>query len=92
MHLLNFDRKGELRRTPFTETIPPYAILSHTWGSDDEENAFHNLDKSRPGYKKLLFCGEQAKKDGLEYFWVDTCCIDKSSSAELQEAIATMFR
>ena len=43
------------------------------------------------GYGKIRFCGEQAAKDGLEYFWVDTCCIDKSSSAEIQEAITTMF-
>jgi hypothetical protein len=44
------------------------------------------------GYRKIQFCGEQARLDGLPYFWVDTCCIDKSSSAELQEAINSMFR
>ncbi|KAH8680005.1 hypothetical protein BGZ60DRAFT_401115 [Tricladium varicosporioides] len=44
------------------------------------------------GYKKLQFCGQQAARDRLDYFWVDTCCIDKSSSAELQEAINSMFR
>ncbi|KAF2011336.1 HET-domain-containing protein [Aaosphaeria arxii CBS 175.79] len=59
-------------------SIPPYAILSHTWGAD--------------GIKKIQFCGEEAAKDGLGYFWVDTCCIDKSSSAELQEAINSMFQ
>jgi hypothetical protein len=48
--------------------------------------------KSKTGYNKIRFCGEQAKRDGLQYFWVDTCCIDKSSSAELQEAINSMFR
>jgi hypothetical protein len=41
---------------------------------------------------KSRFCGEQARRDGLQYFWIDTCCIDKSSSAELQEAINSMFR
>ena len=39
------------------------------------------------GYRKIQFCGQQAPKDGLEYFWVDTCCIDKSDNIELQEAI-----
>jgi hypothetical protein len=38
------------------------------------------------------FCGEQAAKDGLQYFWVDTCCIDKSDPAELSKAINSMFR
>jgi hypothetical protein len=46
-------------------------------------------DKS--GYKKVGFCAQQAADDGLQYFWVDSCCIDKSSSAELQEAINSMF-
>jgi hypothetical protein len=49
-------------------------------------------DKSKAGYSKIRFCGYQAAKDDLQYFWVDTCCIDKSSSAELSEAINSMFR
>jgi hypothetical protein len=47
---------------------------------------------SKLGYHKIRFCGEQARRDGLQYFWIDTCCIDKSSSTELQEAINSMFR
>jgi ankyrin repeat protein len=76
--------------------IPPYAILSHTWGKDNEEftlkDVERNTGKRKAGYRKIQFCGRQAAKDGLQYFWVDTCCIDKSSSAELQEAINSMFR
>ena len=45
--------------------------------------------KENPGYRKILFCGRHAIQDGLQYFWVDTCCIDKKSSAELQGAIAS---
>jgi len=79
-----------------TGGLPPYAILSHTWGKDTEEVAFRDLidgtGKSKAGYSKIRFCGEQAAKDSLQYFWVDTCCIDKSSSAELTEAINSMFR
>ena len=48
------------------------------------------MDKA--GYAKIKFCGEQAKHDNLQYFWADTCCIDKSDSVELQEAINSMFR
>ncbi|KAK6598120.1 hypothetical protein H4I96_09072 [Botrytis cinerea] len=65
-------------------------------GADADELTFQDLmndtGQNKSGYRKLQFCGEQAKRDGLQYFWVDTCCIDKSSSAELQEAINSMFR
>jgi len=44
------------------------------------------------GYGKIQFCGEQARRDGFQYFWVDTCYIDKSNAVELQEAITSMFR
>lgn len=49
-------------------------------------------DKCKAGYKKIQFCGEQAQKDKLGYFWVDTCCIDKANHAELAEAIISMYR
>ena len=75
--------------------IPRYAILSHTWGADTEEVSFKDMmdgtGTSKPGYDKIRFCGEQAGHDDLQYFWIDTCCIDKSNSTELQEAINSMF-
>ena len=78
------------------KNIPRYAVLSHTWGTDDEEVTFKDLvdgvGKSKVGYSKIRFCGRQAANDGLQFCWVDTCCIDKSSSAELSEAINSMFR
>jgi hypothetical protein len=46
----------------------------------------------KPGYKKISISAKQAMKDDLRFLWVDTCCIDKSSSAELSEAINSMFR
>jgi hypothetical protein len=74
--------------------IPRYAILSHTWRK--EEVTFADLTKgaglNKAGYQKIQFCGEQAERDGLHHFWVDTCCIDKSNSTELQEAINSMFQ
>lgn len=76
--------------------IPPYTILSHTWGSPEDEvtyqDMFNESAPKRPGYKKMTFCVEQTIKDGVRHFWNDTCCIDKSSSAELSEAITSMFR
>ena len=97
MRLLKFDSCGELSLTKdLNEDIPSYAILSHTWGADDDEVTFDDLKnrsaKSKAGYAKIRFCGEQARRDGLQYFWVDTCCIDKANYTELAEAIVSMFR
>lgn len=91
-------RHGDIgfRLVKFEKHIPPYAILSHTWGTEDDEVNFSDINDGRgttkPGYRKIEFCAEQAARDDLEFFWVDTCCIDKSSSAELAEAINSMFR
>ncbi|EXJ66663.1 uncharacterized protein A1O5_10334 [Cladophialophora psammophila CBS 110553] len=97
MRLLKLDSRGVPSLTnDLIQDIPCYAILSHTWGPDGDEVTFRDLEKGsakrKASYNKIRFCGEQAQKDGLQYFWVDTCCIDKSSSAELQEAITSMFR
>ena len=48
--------------------------------------------RQRDGYRKILQCCERAEKDGYKWLWVDTCCIDKRSSAELSEAINSMYR
>lgn len=76
------------------QATPRYAILSHTWEEGEVLylDLFH-LDKTRgkKGFNKIQRCCEQAKNDGLEWVWVDTCCIDKTSSAELSEAINSMY-
>jgi predicted protein tyrosine phosphatase len=97
MRLLKYEEDGELTITNFDDNAtPPFAILSHTWGADTEEVTFTDLTKGsgtdKPGYKKIRFCGEQASRDGLEYFWIDTCCINKENQAELSLAIDSMFR
>jgi Heterokaryon incompatibility protein (HET) len=75
--------------------IPPYAILSHTWGS--EEVTLQDLQCTPPrnqhlsGYKKIVDCCAQARLDGFYWVWIDACCIDKTNSAELSEAINSMF-
>ena len=94
MRLLHFD--GErLVSTDFRgKTIPPYAILSHRWR--DSEILFEDLGnheyKEKGGYRKIEFCAEQAAQDQLQYFWIDTCCIDKWDLRERSTAINSMFR
>ncbi|KAK5655271.1 hypothetical protein OQA88_5838 [Cercophora sp. LCS_1] len=78
----------------FSQDIPPYSILSHVWG--DEEVAYHEVGsvtiRSKKGWQKILRCCWKTRFEGLHYTWVDTCCIDKSSSSELSEAINSMFK
>ncbi|KXH48957.1 hypothetical protein CNYM01_05294 [Colletotrichum nymphaeae SA-01] len=94
MWLINVDT---LQLEEFIEPDFPYAILSHTWGS--EEVSFRELKTQRDddvwakaGYLKISNTCRVAKSLDLNYVWVDTCCIDKTSSAELSEAINSMFR
>lgn len=81
----------------FYNGTPPYGILSHTWGKYGEvsfQDLCHGLNQKlrcKNGWRKIEHCCRQALKDSLKFVWVDTCCIDKSSSAELQEAINSMF-
>ena len=88
--------------------IPPYAILSHRWGS--EEVSYKQFCKrvncDGAGYDKIINCCNFAKQRAIEsaaeeedgwmhktlsWVWIDTVCIDKRSSAELSEAINSMF-
>jgi len=77
------------------DDLPPYAILSHTW-TEGQEVTYNELvagtGKHKTGYQKIYFCSSRAAADGLEYFWVDTCCINRSTSVELDTAINSMFR
>ncbi|KAH7342580.1 heterokaryon incompatibility protein-domain-containing protein [Rhexocercosporidium sp. MPI-PUGE-AT-0058] len=96
------------------DDVPPYAILSHTWGAEEvslqdilslQNPVNQTFDfrgaraqslvlaiKDRAGYVKIERCCAQALTDGYKYAWVDTCCIDKTNSSELSEAINSMFR
>jgi len=84
--------------------IPEYAILSHTW--DGEEITFQDIqcgrdfderkklleERNKRSYDKIIGFCKLAEENGFEYVWVDTCCIDRTSSSELQEAICSMWR
>ncbi|OAX36901.1 HET-domain-containing protein [Rhizopogon vinicolor AM-OR11-026] len=85
------------------ESVQPYAILSHRWLANPgeevsfqdlqrrEEHTFHPDVRRKEGFMKLKGACDRALQDGLNYIWIDTCCIDKSSSAELSEAINSMY-
>ncbi|PWY95174.1 HET-domain-containing protein, partial [Aspergillus sclerotioniger CBS 115572] len=75
------------------DSIPPYAILSHTWGKDEVlfEDILHHTAINKSSYVKVEGAAKQASANNLEYVWIDNCCIDKSSSAELSEALNSMF-
>lgn len=90
MRLLNVKTK-ELQEF-FEKSIPQYAILSHTWAEDEVTfRDFEPITGPRRTSIKIDGCCTQAREDGYDYVWIDTCCIDKSSSAELSEAINSMF-
>nr|OQO31307.1 hypothetical protein B0A51_03285 [Rachicladosporium sp. CCFEE 5018] len=93
MWLLNA-RTFELKYYHSVAQAPHYAILSHTW--EDEEVIFQDVRdlesaRTKQGWLKIQYTCEQALRDDLAYCWVDTCCINKESSAELSEAINSMF-
>ncbi|KAH8733124.1 hypothetical protein GQ44DRAFT_696960 [Phaeosphaeriaceae sp. PMI808] len=80
MRFLQIQGNGELslaERAP--DCLPPYAILSHTWGASNEEVTYQDflsdMGREKVGHRKLALCGKQAARDGFEFFWVDTCCV-----------------
>ncbi|KAH6629430.1 kinesin light chain 3 [Boeremia exigua] len=96
MRLLHFDAPDRLILTDFRgKPIPPYAILSHRWSDSEtliEDIRNESYKEREEGYRKLKFCAEQAAKDGLQYFWIDTCCIDRWDNNERSKAINSMFQ
>lgn len=80
-----------------SDNIPHYAILSHTWDKEEVTfKAFSRRDKSKvigsKGFEKIRMTCKLTLDHGLQYCWVDTCCIDKTSSAELTESINSMYQ
>lgn len=86
--------------------IPRYAILSHRWERDEMsyQDMIKEMERNKnswpgptdilqkQGYRKISEFRRLALQDGYEYIWADTCCIDKLSSSELQEAINSMYQ
>ncbi|KAK1676201.1 heterokaryon incompatibility protein-domain-containing protein, partial [Colletotrichum godetiae] len=86
-----------LKVIEFVTERPSYAILSHAWGSQEIVHQDTEAEGGAPssikaGWKKIRGSCALALKDGFDWIWIDTCCIDKTSSSELSEAINSMFR
>lgn len=80
-----------------TQKYGRYAILSHVWLAKESEVSFQDLQSggdvahNKAGWAKIEQTCRRAVADRLDYCWIDTCCIDKTSSAELSEAINSMY-
>jgi hypothetical protein len=86
------------------DDVPKYAILSHTWGAveitlqaleahhQNPESATDVGSETKIAFDKIHKSCDIALQNGYHFIWIDTCCIDKTSSAELSEAINSMFR
>ncbi|PMD37231.1 HET-domain-containing protein [Hyaloscypha variabilis F] len=88
------------------DDIPRCAILSHTWEKDEislqefqrltdpdlEQDPKTIAGKAKAGYVKIQGCVNLARSREIPYVWVDTCCIDKTSSADLTESVNSMYR
>lgn len=104
MHLLDVEKRQLKKNILEKDGVPveKYAILSHRWLAPEDEILFQDIEKSvksgKPGYSKkrgfykLDHAAKHAQQRGLKYIWIDTCCIDKTSSTEVQEAINSMYR
>ena len=81
-------------REPTSGNVPAYAILSHTWGKEEVsfQDAEAGTGKGKARWEKIQFCAKQAAANRLQYFWVDTCCIDKKNTVKLGAATNPMFR
>lgn len=93
MRLLLSDTSNGLRFKEFDKPLPKYAILSHRWGPNEViyDDIIASQPTDGPRWEKILKCCEKARQNKYEYVWIDTCCIDKKSSAELSEAINSMY-
>ena len=95
MRLLHFNALSKLVLTDFHgKRIPPYAILSHRWSDSEiliEDITSETYREKEESYKKLMFCARQAAQDELQYFWIDTCCINRWNNNERSRAINSMF-
>ncbi|KAH6651366.1 heterokaryon incompatibility protein-domain-containing protein [Chaetomium tenue] len=83
---------------------PPLPALTNGYESDHSDSSDARSQRGsmvpsvvlhpfehKAGYAKIAYACGQAEKDGFRYVWVDTCCIDKRSSAEVSEAVNSMF-
>jgi len=97
MRLLEFNNDGEFSLTKdfIGVEIPEYAVLSHTWGSDEEEVTYRDMidgtGKNKVGYEKIRFCRKQARRDGLYNFWETLVVLTNRATASLRKLLTPCF-
>ncbi|USP79667.1 ankyrin repeat-containing domain protein [Curvularia clavata] len=104
MRLLHITRDGKLTLKHFDtlhDDIPPYAVVSYA--SENGDVAYNDLKRLRPrlrrnigaikgnGWEKIHFCAQQAKDHGLNYFWIESCCVNRAHSSEVKQTIDATF-
>jgi hypothetical protein len=89
----------DVRDMRMIEVVDPeryrYVVLSHRWGREEvsfEDMADPSRARRKAGFVKIQMTCQKAREKGIPYVWIDTCCIDKTSSTALGEAINSMFR
>ncbi|KAI1121429.1 heterokaryon incompatibility protein-domain-containing protein [Nemania abortiva] len=102
MRLLKTGQYKLIEANDIPDPFPQYAILSHTWISPKDEITYQDFKQRKgdiendifkqKGWAKLQRYCDRAAKDGWDWAWMDTCCIDKTNPADTQEAINAMFR
>ncbi|KAJ2989305.1 hypothetical protein NUW58_g3539 [Xylaria curta] len=102
MRLLKTKKYELIETNDIPRPFPQYAILSHTWISPKDEITYQDFKQRKGdiendifkqrGWAKLKRYCDRAARDGWEWAWMDTCCIDKTNPADTQEAINAMFR
>lgn len=102
MRLLRTDDYKLVEANDLPTPFPEYAILSHTWISPKDEITYQDFKQRKAdiendifkqkGWAKLREYCDRAAKDGWDWAWMDTCCIDKTNSADTEKAINAMFR
>ncbi|RYC54963.1 hypothetical protein CHU98_g11246 [Xylaria longipes] len=102
MRLLKTRQYELIETNDVPDPFPQYAILSHTWISSKDEITYQDFKQRKgdiendifkqKGWAKLKRYCDRAARDGWEWAWMDTCCIDKTNPVDTQEAINAMFR
>jgi hypothetical protein len=103
MYLIKSDGSYKLERFEpsrlWKDSSKKYAILSHTWAQNNwEEVTFDDMKdldtaRKKPGFNKLENVCKKAAASKIPYFWIDTCCIDKSGPHDqIQSEINSMYR
>ncbi|EDO04154.1 hypothetical protein SS1G_06637 [Sclerotinia sclerotiorum 1980 UF-70] len=87
-----FSQFGQFGQFGQLGQLGQFAVLKKIWREVNFEDINSGNGKAKTGYEKLQFCGKQAACDNINYFWVDTCCIKKTSDPELSESLNSMFR